>query len=77
MESRPYITTDPGAVRQEHREAYRRLTFVLKRHSAGLSEEGKRLFHHVAFSLYVDAQSIDAITPISEILRSREWPSSR
>jgi hypothetical protein len=76
MERPAFITTDPEAVRREHAAAHRRLMFVLKRNGEELSEDGRKLFQHVAFSLYVDSRSIDAITPISDVVRPREWPSS-
>ena len=62
------ITADAAAVRAEHLAAYRRLMFALKRHRSALNDDGRRLFNHVAFSLYVDAQTIDEITPVSAVL---------
>jgi hypothetical protein len=72
MKRRSVNTTDAEAVRAEHEEAFKRLMFVLKRHRSELSEEGWRLFNRVAFSLYLDSRTIDAITPIHAILSAPE-----
>jgi hypothetical protein len=77
MRRRAFITTDPEAVRAEHLAAYKRLLFILKRHRVELSEEGWRLFNHVAFSLYVDARTIDEITPLEEALAPQHGRARR
>lgn len=68
MSRRAVTTTDAEAVRAEHEAAFKRLMFVLKRHGSELSDEGRRLFNHVAFSLYLDSRTIDQVTPIRAIL---------
>jgi hypothetical protein len=68
MRTRTFLTTDPAAVRAEHLAAYERLIAALDAQASELSETGLRLFRQIALALYIDAGTIDEVTPLSAIL---------
>ena len=76
MRSRSYLSTDAIAVRAEHLAAHERLMTALERQGSELSDTGWRLFSHIAWCLYIDAKTIDEITPLSTVL-DPAWLASR
>jgi hypothetical protein len=76
MRLRAYVTTDVEAVRAAHLAAHERIMSALEQQGRELNGAGWRLFSHIAWSLYIDSQTIDEITPLSVVL-DRAWPPSR
>jgi hypothetical protein len=73
---RPFISTDAEAVRAEHLAAHERLMQAIERQGSELSGTGWRLFSHIAWCLYIDARTIEEITPLATIL-DEAWLASR
>ena len=73
MNRQPFVTTDARAVREAHLELHERLMAALQSQGKELSPTGWRLFSHIAWCLYIDARTIDEITPMSAVL-DPAWP---